>query len=180
MLGLLLLVLAAAQVDCRTPDPLKCWVCGCPPSPPSSEVQDSGREVEDASQCTKNCTGPGDSGRSITCLTGACAKWRHEYAKYSETIVQRGCAEKSDGKQIKRNIGEVLRIIKLLFSDAHYNLAKEGREMNKCYQIKVLGVTGTQCNCDTHLCNSQSKEEISKLLLPLTPLLLFSLFQVPP
>jgi len=157
MLGLLLLVLAAAQVDCRTPDPLKCWVCGCPPSPPS-EVQDSGREVEDASQCTKNCTGPGDSGRSITCLTGACAKWRHEYAKYSETIVQRGCAEKN----------------------AHYNLAKEGREMNKCYQIKVLGVTGTQCNCDTHLCNSQSKEEISKLFLPLTPLLIFRLFQVPP
>ena len=77
--------------------------------------------------------GPGDSGRSITCLTGACAKWRHEYAKwvlwkhpstpsqvpqvpevflakthlrYSETIVQRGCAEKSDWKQMRRNIGK--------------------------------------------------------------------------
>jgi len=153
MLGLFLLVVTGAQVHCRTPDPLKCWVCGCP-SPLNSEVQDSGREVVDTNQCTKNCSGPGDTGQSITCLTGACAKWRHEYVKGTEIIVQRGCAEKN----------------------AHYNLAKEGREMNECYQIKVLSVLTTQCDCDTHLCNSQSKEEISKLLLSLTPLLIFRRF----
>jgi len=145
MLGLLLVMLAAAQVHCRTPDPLNCWVCGCPPSPPSlnSEDQDLGGKVVDSSQCTKNCTGPGDHGQSISCLTGACAKWRHEYVKASETIVQRGCAEKN----------------------AHYNLAQEGLEMNECYQVTVLGVLTTQCNCDTHLCNSQPKQAINKVTI---------------
>jgi len=158
MLGLFLLALAVAQFNCRTPDPLDCWVCGCPPSPATvnSEVQDSSKEVVDASQCTKNCTGPGDNGQSITCLTGACAKWRHEYVKASETIVQRGCAEKN----------------------AHYNLAQKGLDMNECYQITVLGVITTQCNCDSHLCNSQPKQAITKLL-PLTPILFFSLYKFP-
>jgi len=129
-------------------------VCGCPQL--NSELRDSGREVIDAGQCTKNCTDPGDSGQSITCLTGACAKWRHELVKSSETIVQRGCAEKN----------------------AHYNLANGGKKMNECYQVTVLGVLNTECTCDTHLCNSQKKDAISKLLLPAS-LLIFSLFQVP-
>merc|ERR1712130_752353 len=99
-------------------------------------------------QCTKNCTDPGDSGQSITCLTGACEKLRHGLVKSSsDTIVQRGCAGKS-------------------------------KKMNECYQVTVLGVLTTQCTCDTHLCNSQKKDAISKLLLPAS-LLIFSLFQVP-
>jgi len=130
-------------------------VCGCPQL--NSELRDSGREVIDASQCTKNCTDPGDSGQSITCLTGACEKLRHGLVKSSsDTIVQRGCAEKN----------------------AHYNLAQRGKKMNECYQVTVLGVLTTQCTCDTHLCNSQTKNAISKLLLP-AYLLIFSLFQVP-
>ena len=44
------------------------------------------------------------------------------------TIVQRGCAEKSDQKQIRRKYwGKLfLKKVKILFSDADYNLAQTG------------------------------------------------------
>lgn len=158
MLGLLFLLVAVGQqVNCRTPDPLSCRVCGCPgtPSPPiNSELQDSGGEVAQASQCSNNCTGPEDVGQALTCVTGACFKKKLQYVTTGgEIIIQRGCAEKN----------------------ADYNLASEGREMNKCYSTTVLKILSIECQCDTHLCNSETKQTISRLLQLATPLLIFSI-----
>ena len=44
--------------------------------------------------------GPQDTGLALTCLNGGCSMKKFEYVE--TTIVQRGCAEKSDQKQIRQ------------------------------------------------------------------------------
>ena len=44
--------------------------------------------------------GPEDTGLALTCLNGGCTMKKFEYVE--TTIVQRGCAEKSDQKQIRQ------------------------------------------------------------------------------